>query len=385
MRYLIWSFLGLLIAAGCGGSQPTLEVSGRSDEGGMAVPVELDAAAVTSTDDVLTVEQSGAGEVVLQKAPALFASEPQGQKAYCAVLNADAEGSTLSFVDRGGSLRLEEGGQPVLTYNYGMQLEEGVPEEYKRSAYVHPVWSLSGTRLTDDFPEDHYHHRGLSWMWPRVRVAGETYDLWHIRGVRQVFERWLAKEEGPVCATLGVQNAWQLSDGGKILDEQVWIRAFRATEKGRAVDVRLTLEAVDQSVELLGQENQNKGYGGLSFRFAPRKETIITTPDGAETADSDHKRTAWADASGRFGGADAFSGVAIFQHESNPDFPAAWTLRHYGFLGVAWPGNAGTTLQPGEPVTLRYRIWIHPGTAEEGRVAQAYEAFRQPPSVQVGE
>lgn len=382
MRYLACLVLCLLVLAGCGRSQPTLHVAGSSASGGVAVPMTLDAATVDSDADRLAVQRSRGDELVLQKAPAMAGPKAQ-EPVYCTLLNANGDGSTFAWVDRDGVLRLEEDGRPVLAYNYGMQLDEGVPEAYRRSTYIHPIWSPSGTVLTDDFPDDHYHHRGLSWMWPRVQVAGTTYDLWHLRGVRQVFDRWLAKDEGPVCATLGVQNTWQRDGGDPIVEEKVWVRVFKATGQGRAVDVQLTLAAVDQPVQLLGQENQNKGYGGLSLRFAPREETVITTPDGTEGEDSDHKRVAWADESGRFGGADATSGIAIFQHEANPGFPAAWTLRHYGFLGVAWPGNEGTTLAPGAPVTLRYRLWIHPGSALAGQVADAYAAFQHPPAVGV--
>lgn len=299
----------------------------------------------------------------------------EGRDASELVLRSAPAESPFSFVDQDGALQLLEDGRPVLAYNYGMQLEPGVPEQYERSTYVHPVWDLSGNVLTDDFPEDHYHHRGLSWMWPQVVVEGESYDLWHIQGVRQVFEEWLTREEGPASATIGVKNVWQLSSGEQIVDEQVWIRAYKALEHGRAIDVRLTLEATDKPVQLLGQENQNKGYGGLSFRLAPREETVITTAEGVQLEDSDHQQVPWADESGRFGDSDQFSGVAIFQHETHPGFPAPWTLRHYGFLGVAWPGNQGVTLRPGEPVTLRYRIWVHRGDAETGHVAEAYRRF----------
>jgi hypothetical protein len=335
-----------------------------------------------SDSDTLVVQRRRGGALILQKAPALAGSQAQ-DTVYCTTLHADEDGATFSWADRDGTLRLEEDGQPVLAYNYGLQLDEGVPAAYERSTYIHPIWSPSGTVLTDDFPDDHYHHRGLSWMWPRVRVAGATYDLWHLRGVRQVFGRWLAQDEGPVCATLGVQNTWRLDGGDPIVEERVWIRVFKATERGRAIDVQLTFAALDQPVQLLGQENQDKGYGGLSLRFAPREATVITTPDGTAEEDSDHKRVAWADESGRFGGSDAQNGVAIFQDEANPDFPAAWTLRHYGFLGVAWPGNQGATLAPGMPVTLRYRLWIHPGSAQAGRVADAYAAFQHPPAVHI--
>lgn len=397
LRNVYFILILLFLATGCTTAQESITITGVEGAPDVAVPVELDPQAAPNADTRSTVAFStDSGEqIILQSTPALFHAEgSQLASTYVGILPGELSGGTytissppsediFSFEEKDGRLTLLEGDTPVLAYNFGMQLPEGVPERYRRSSYVHPIWDLSGTIITDDFPEDHYHHRGLSWMWPRVKVGEQTYDLWHIQGVRQIFEEWLAREVGPVCATIGVRNSWQLTNGQKIMEERVWIRAFKATENGRAIDVRLTLEALEQPVQLLGQSNQNKGYGGLSFRFAPREETVIVTSEGLQESDSDHKHVPWADESGKFRGSERFSGVAIFQHEDNPDFPAAWTLRHYGFLGVAWPGNEGVTIRPGEPVTLRYRIWIHRGDAEEGNVSEAYEVFVNPPTVQV--
>ena len=161
-----------------------------------------------------------------------------------------------------------------------MMLAEGVPEKYRRSTYIHPLFDLRGNVITDDFPKDHFHHRGLSWTWAHVGVAGEVYDLWACEGVRQVFEKWLAQENGPVCATIGVKNAWWTAQR-KIMDEWVWIRAFPANEYGRAIDVLLTLKALEP-IELSGRKE--KGYSGFGLRYGPRQATIITTPQGIEAS-----------------------------------------------------------------------------------------------------
>jgi hypothetical protein len=273
----------------------------------------------------------------------------------------------------GELVRVFRGEQPVLTYNYGMLLKEGVPEDRRRSCYVHPVYGLNGEVLTDDFPADHFHHRGLCWVWPRVIVGGKEYDLWDIRGVEQRFERWLGEEIGPVCAVFGVQNGWYLGDK-KIIDEKVWLRVFRAIDPGRAIDVVISMEPTKDLVSISGREPV-KGYGGFSFRFSPREETVLTTPAGKEPEDSDLKPYPWADLSAKFAGSETFSGVALFDDVRNPRFPNGWTLRHYGFLGVAWPGLEFHTLRPSKPLTLQYRVYLHRGDAEEGNVAAAYAAY----------
>ena len=74
------------------------------------------------------------------------------------------------------SLGLWEDDRPVLVYNHGIIRREGVPADRARSSYVHPLYGLSGEVLTDDFPEDHYHHHGIFWTWPEVVLDGPIDD-----------------------------------------------------------------------------------------------------------------------------------------------------------------------------------------------------------------
>lgn len=389
----------VLLATGCssdtGPSGSTLRLDRGETAAETAVPLELPPGSGPAVDgpSVLSVGGDGGPTARFQRGPALLGGDdlplestwvglvPTGLSTGSYAVQSGDTTSAFSFRRSEGRLTVLEGGEPVFGYNFGVQLPEDVPEDYRRTGYVHPVWGPGGTLLTDDFPDDHYHHRGVSWMWPRVRVGGEQYDLWHLQGIRQHFERWLVRRTGPAAATVGADLAWR-TETGTVVDEKVWMRAYSARQAARAIDVRLTLEATDRPVTLLGQSNQDKGYGGFSFRFAPRDSTVIVSPEGRE-ADSDHRRLRWADQSGLFAGVDGRRGAAVFQHPSNPGFPAQWTLRHYGFLGVAWPGNDGYELVPGEPVTLRYRLWLHEGGAGSGRVEAAYREFAQPPEVSV--
>ncbi|MFQ6132771.1 MAG: DUF6807 family protein, partial [Armatimonadota bacterium] len=274
-------------------------------------------------------------------------------------------------------LHISEGDQPALTYNFGMMLPEGVPEDRRRACYIHPLYGLDGEQISGDFERDHYHHRGVFWAWPRMEVGGRAFSLWDLRVAQQRFEKWLGREAGPVCAVFGVQNGWYMG-GDRIAGETLWVRVWRAGDLGRAIDVHLTFAATDRPIEILGQTG--KGYGGFNLRFGPREDTVLTSPEGRER-DGNLKPLPWADLSARFEGADDVSGAAVFVDSRNPGFPNGWTLRHYGFLGVAWPGLEPYTLEPAKPLTVRYRLWVHRGDAEAGRVAEAYSVFAQPPTV----
>ena len=362
----------------------------------MDVPIEMRAPWHMPSENVLVAVSPSSGEkIVLQDCVSLFVAPGVGEMTgtWCTVLpktaasgpyTVRAESSTekrFTLTETSEGLSLSERGRPVFVYRHKEQLAAGVPEKYRRSTYIHPLFDLRGNAITDDFPKDHLHHRGLSWTWAHVGVAGEVHDLWAGEGVRQVFEKWLAQENGPVCATIGVKNAWWVAQR-KIMDERVWIRAFPANEYGRAIDVLLTLTALEP-IQLSGRKE--KGYSGFGLRYGPRQTTIITTPQGVEAADSDLKRLPWADESGKFAGSTVLSGAAIFQHSSNPTFPAGWCLRDYGFIGVSWPGVEIIHLEPGKTLTLRFRVWVHEGDAHEGKVPEAYGLFAQPPVLSIND
>jgi len=282
--------------------------------------------------------------------------------------------SVFSYQDHDNKfLTVSEGSVPVFTYVYGTNLKEGVPEDRARSNYIHPLYNLEGEIVTDDFPADHYHHRGIFIAWPRVIVNGDTLSLWDIRGVEKRFERWLGQEAEPEFARLGVQVGWNAGET-KVVEETLWITVSRAGDIGRAIDFDLTLRAVQDSVALLGSADI-KGYGGFNYRPAPFDNPVITTEGGIQQEDSDLKQFPWGDFSAMFKGTQAPSGVAIFQNPANPDAPNGWCLRHYGFLGVAWPGLDPYAFMPGKPVHVRYRVWVHRGDAVEGQVASAYESY----------
>ena len=280
---------------------------------------------------------------------------------------------TIEVDQAAGAIRIFEGEAPVLAYNHGFQLPEGLPLDRERAGYLHPIWGLDGEVLTDDFPPDHVHHRGASLMWPRMKVGELAVELWHIRGLRGHFEEILdasASEEG---ALLVLSNLWILDDGTKAARERVRILAHPAGPLGRAIDLEFRIEALKEPIMLQGQVQ--KGYGGLNLRFAPRMDTVLCTDAGVQSADSDRQPFAWADLSARFEDRADLSGVAVLVHPDHPGFPPGWTLRHYGDLNAAWPGVELFILEPGQPIELRYRLWVHRGDAEVGEVAEAWRAF----------
>lgn len=262
----------------------------------------------------------------------------------------------LEWKDLGdGRIQLTEAGKPYLVYNAGPQLKPGAPEDRRRCCYIFPVHTPAGVSMLDDFPKDHYHHRGLFWGWPEVETSAGKSDIWMIKGIEPRFVRRL-QMAGP---TLEVENGWFIGDK-RLVRETVRIDAKPATRESRTFTVTLTLEALAEPVTLRGSHEKGKSYGGFSARFAERTHTVITSADGPVPKDEDLNPHRWAQMEAVYGGRKAT--LRITPDPANPGAPYQWCLRQYGFVGASFPGRTESvqsyTLQPGTPLRLKFSVTV---------------------------
>jgi type 1 glutamine amidotransferase len=159
---------------------------------------------------------------------------------------------------------------------------------------------------------------------------------------------------------IAVQNGWYAGDR-KVVEEQVEIVAHPAAGSRRDLDFTLRIRAVGADVSIAGTPDLKKGYGGFNLRFAPRTGTRIDTATGADVPDSDLKPNAWAELSGDFSGKRASARITI--DPRNPASPNGWCLRHYGFLGVNFPGLEAHRLSADVPLVMNYRVTLSGGEA----------------------
>ena len=275
------------------------------------------------------------------------------------------------------SLQLLEDDNQVYVYNFGVVADEQALKTdscHSHAGYIHPLRGLNGEVLTDDYPPDHPHHRGVFWAWPHIVVGNKQYNLWAHRNITTKFVRWLGRETGPVAALLAVENGWFIDDK-KVMTERIWLQSYRTVGAERSLDINLVWIPVDQPITLRGAEE--KSYGGLTVRFAVRdpKYVAITVPSGRAEDDLLDTPLPWADLTTTFDDASIPSGAAIFVPRDHPNYPPTWLARHYGVMGVGWPGVKGKTFEPNKPFFLHYRIWIHKTAGELDRLKQGYDVY----------
>ncbi|HNY39536.1 MAG TPA: PmoA family protein [Bryobacteraceae bacterium] len=255
---------------------------------------------------------------------------------------------------------LFENGKPVLVYNAGVESRPEAPPERARCCYVYPLYTPAGVSPLDDFPKDHWHHRGLFWAWPYVSINGKVHDIWmKMDGIHDVTGAPIKTTTQGKLARLDSENYWE-ADGVRIVRERASITVHPAQGNARTLDLKLTFEALDKPVELRGSQEKGKSYGGLNVRFAPREATTIRSSDGPVPKDTDLVAHEWAEFEAVYGGKRAV--VRFESDKRNPHAPPQWCLRYYGFVGAAFPGRtesvSGYTLVKGKPLTLRYRVTL---------------------------
>ncbi len=290
--------------------------------------------------------------------------------------------ATFTMDDDGQRVTIIEDGKPVLAYHYGMaDPPKRVPERYRRAGYIHPLYGLDGEVLTEDFPIDHRHHRGVFWAWPNSTVDGKPIDVWALDGVRQRHEKWLLREASEDSAVLEAQSVWSYDEkpGEAQMRETLRMTVLPAKEMTRSIAVKLSFENVSGKEFIVrGATTDNKGYGGFCIRPDARlKPMHFTASMGKIEEDMLRLESPWVDVSfSKTPKSKELSGVAIFEHPSFPGFPhPGWILRDYAFLGQSWPHTEPHVMQPGDTFTLEYLLVVHRGSAEAAGIAGLFEAF----------
>ena len=237
-----------------------------------------------------------------------------------------------------------------------------------RSNYFHPLYDLDGNVVTEDFPKDHIHHRGIFWAWHQVRIDGATVqDQWVNRD-----SFWTVQdariESDARSASLALRVFWEsprFRDGRgqqrPFVEERSVTRVHRAEGAIRKIDFHQRLAALVEGVEIGGSEDA-KGYGGFSYRIVMPPDIRFTGTQGVVTPiENAVSASPWMDVSGSYG-TSGTSGLTVLTHPSTSGFPQPWILRARGSMqNAVYPGRQAAAIPRDRPVILRYRLVLHRG------------------------
>ncbi len=278
---------------------------------------------------------------------------------------------------------ITEGDQKVFFYQRTPKSLDG---KYSRSNYIHPLYDLDGRVLTEDFPKDHLHHRGVFWAWHQLLIGDKKVgDAWECKNFStDVIEfKTSAPASGIIRLTATVlwKSPLWLDAAGKekpFVRETTAIDVHSAAARTRAIDFHIRVVTLEEGFRIGGSEDE-KGYSGFSARIRFPRNVQFTGQNGVvEPKNSAVDAGPWIDFSGKFGGNDDISGVAMLSHPSLPEFPSKWILRNKGSMqNAVYPGRVPVLIPKDKPLDLRYRLVIHKGDEKQAAIAQQQAEYEK--------
>lgn len=293
--------------------------------------------------------------------------------------------------DKGGvELSLTEGShiditiddKPFTTYRFA-------PEQQR--PYMYPVLGPQGKEVTECPTTDHPHHRSLYVAYGEVNdvdVWSEGKNAGYIK--HQDFKE---VKSGPVVGKLISENLWVSKEDKKLMTDMREYRIYNLPETGRIIDLDLTFIASHGDVFF----GDTKEGGIISVRVntpirVNNSGKIENSFGGINEPETWGIKAHWCDYSGMVD--DVHLGICVFDHIQNPRYPTYWHVRNYGLMGSnifgsgtfeGDPSKDGSyTLKSGEKMEFKFRVYVHEGDAQKGKVGQKYHDFINPPKVEVG-
>jgi hypothetical protein len=297
--------------------------------------------------------------------------------------------------DNNGTLTISSGDKNFLRYNYKtMYPPKGVDTVFKRSGFIHPLWSPHGQELTRINAADHYHHFGLWNPWTHVSFEGDTVDFWNLKSklgtVR--FAGFVSVNTGPVYAdyqTLHEHVVFKKNGAEKVaMNELQTVRIYQPQDKDYYIaDITIQLNCASESPVTLKEYR----YGGLGWRATEKwdkdnSETL--TSENKTRIDADGSKARWVIVEGSidsdYAGAVMMSYPANFNHpEPLRIWPETANKRGDVYANFSPTKDKDWPLVPGRDYVLKYRFLVFNGKYSKEKAEAAWQAFANNPIIAI--
>lgn len=307
--------------------------------------------------------------------------------------------ASIKYEDTNGGLDISDHGEKVLRYNYTtVYPPQGVDSVFKRSGFIHPLWSPDGTVLTRINPFDHRHHFGIWNPWTHVLFQGKTVDFWNLvkkQGTVR-FAKFISKTSGPVFGGFKALQEHVVFDTvngieqEKVAMNEVWnISVYNIGKSMWLWDFTSTLNCASTDTVLL--EKYDYG-GGFSFRATEawsKTNSQALTSAGKDRNNGNATRARWCMIDGKSNS--GRSGILFMSYPQNYNspqpiriYPQNW-FNGLGELFFCFTPTLTTSwmLSPGRNYRQHYRILVYSGTITKDEAEAVWQSFAHPPEVTI--
>jgi len=271
---------------------------------------------------------------------------------------------------------------------------QSVPDDAKkytavveRTGYIHPLYTPKGEQLTATHPKDHIHHLGLWHAWTHTQYDGKVIDFWNLKKaqgtVRFVQINW--KNEGSVLSGTSVQQAHViLREKEEVaLNDTFTFYSWKPDEKGYLLDYISVQSPANNKSIILGP------YRYSSFVYRARldwgkKNCDYLTSDGNQRENANFTTPRWCRIEGKTPNDSA--GILFMTTPTNPHYPEpirTWSKQKGIFFNINPVQRKAITLQPGESLCLKYRMYIYDGTLSAEECETLWQDYAHPVSITI--
>lgn len=272
----------------------------------------------------------------------------------------------VTINENAGLITIASNNKPVFTYHTEIvHPPADSPDYYKRSGFIHPLYSPNGEILTDDFPAGHVHQHALFAAWTNTTFKNSFVDFWNQHQKKGTVEhvKVLNKLQGPVCAQLDVLLRYRSLEHGEVLLEKWRITVYPFSEYF-VFDIESEQTNTTNDTLYLNKYH----YGGMAFRGSKywnpddkknyKNNWNILTSEGIKDSAANHTHASWVDASGML--EKKMAGVTIIGSTSNFRYPQAIRVHPQMPYWVYAPMVDGPfTIEPGKKYYGKFRYWVH--------------------------
>lgn len=279
----------------------------------------------------------------------------------------------INMVVKPGGFLFMEGKDSIFFYQKSPKDKNG---EYSRCNYIHPIYGLDGLRLTEDFPADHLHHRGVFWAWHQVLIDNrQISDGWDLKNFQQKvtnFEFSLQKGTGLMNATVEWKSPLWDNGENAYLKEDTKIIIHPKTGNYRRIDFEIRLKALTDRLRIGGSDDE-KGYSGFSVRLQLPPDVTFSGANGPiEPINTAIEAGNSMNISGSFLKDGKQGGVAIWSDPSNPEPSTSWIIRKAASMqNAAFPGRNPVAIPFDQPLILKYSLLVYQDSMSPKQIKKA--------------
>jgi hypothetical protein len=292
--------------------------------------------------------------------------------------------------DDGKHLTVGVGQKKVLRYSHAVMASPVKDKPYyKRSGFIHPVYSPAGAVLTDDFPPDHLHQHGIMFPWTHTTFEGRKVDFWNQAAKQGTVEHSKTvsiTKDGEVFAgfTAELRHLNLNAPGGAktALNETWTVRVYNLNDY-----FLFDIESVQTCASKSPLKINKYHYGGMAIRgnrsWVNGNGGFVTS-EAKSRKQGNHSRPNWCDIYGKVAGKDkgSHAGVTLLNHPDNFRFPQPVRLHPTMPYFCFTPMVLGEfQITPAKAYVSRYRFYVHSGKVDPAEADRLWNDYAHPPTV----